>query len=152
MERSTRTLLENLVDYAGLFPPASLAMKDAAHSFAEHRRCEQSWMLARFICPASRLSELGEHIDVLAAASALVDSAVSKTCNVDGSMPWDDFKNLYVQAWERDCKGCTTFNSDGKRMGILLGKEDAVENDSAAKDEPEAACFIDPETGRRECS
>ena len=66
MERSTRALLEHLVDYAGLFPPARLAMKDAAHGYAEHRRCEQSWMLSRFICPASRLSELAEHIDVLA--------------------------------------------------------------------------------------
>lgn len=84
-----------------------------------------------------------EHIDVLAAASALVDSAVSKTCNVDGSMQWESFKGLYEQAWARDCKGATTFNKDGKRAGILLGKED--------KDEPEAVCFIDPSTGRREC-
>jgi ribonucleoside-diphosphate reductase alpha chain len=98
-----------------------------------------------------------EHVDVLAAASALVDSAVSKTCNVDGSMPWEDFKNLYVQAWERDCKGCTTFNSDGKRMGILLGKEDPeetriVQKSSAEPEEPQGACFIDPNTGRRECA
>src|SRR5690606_14647868 len=94
-----------------------------------------------------------EHIDVLAAASALVDSAVSKTCNIDGSMPWDDFKGLYVQAWERGCKGCTTFNKDGKRMGILLGKESPAEEETKVdEDMPEAACFIDPETGRRECA
>lgn len=94
-----------------------------------------------------------EHIDVLAAASALVDSAVSKTCNVDGSMPWDDFKNLYTQAWERECKGCTTFNKDGKRMGILLGKEDKVEVETLVpKEEDTQACFIDFNTGRRECS
>lgn len=85
-----------------------------------------------------------EHIDVLAAAAGLVDSAVSKTCNVDGTTPWDQFKGLYQQAWERGCKGCTTFNKDGERMGILLSNDDK-------KPEPEAACFIDPSTGRREC-
>jgi ribonucleoside-diphosphate reductase alpha chain len=84
-----------------------------------------------------------EHIDVLAAASALVDSAVSKTCNVDGSMPWDDFKDIYRQAWERECKGCTTFNKNGKRIGIILGKEEPDED---------AMCFVDPATGRHECT
>lgn len=88
-----------------------------------------------------------EHIDVLAAASGLVDSAVSKTCNVDGKIPWDDFKGLYQQAWERGCKGCTTFNEDGERMGILLSNADKTQ----PKLEPEATCFIDPSTGRREC-
>ena len=99
-----------------------------------------------------------EHIDVLAAASVLVDSAVSKTCNVDGSMNWDDFKGLYVQAWERGCKGCTTFNKDGKRMGILLGKENPDE--AAPEDEANLetstiigeSCSIDPNTGRRDCA
>lgn len=90
-----------------------------------------------------------EHIDVLAAASNLVDSAVSKTCNVNGSMDWEDFKGLYEQAWERGCKGCTTFNKDGKRAGILLGKEDPDEPQS---EEPEIACFIDPHTGQKECT
>ena len=85
-----------------------------------------------------------EHVDVLAAASALVDSSVSKTCNVNESMSWESFKGLYQQAWERDCKGCTTFNRDGKRMGMLLGKEDPeVESD--------AQCYIDPVSGQRDC-
>lgn len=81
-----------------------------------------------------------EHVAVLKVASQYVDSAVSKTCNVDGSMPWEDFKNIYVDAWQSGCKGCTTFNKDGKRMGILLGKTE------------ESQCSIDPETGRKECS
>lgn len=89
-----------------------------------------------------------EHVDVLAAAQALVDSAVSKTCNVDGSMAWDDFKGLYLSAYERGCKGCTTFNKDGKRMGIMKKKEEP----SAEPTEEGAACFIDPVTGRRECA
>lgn len=63
-----------------------------------------------------------EHVDTLVAAATLVDSAVSKTCNVDGSMPWDDFKGIYERVWEEGGKGCTTFNSDGKRFGIFKRK------------------------------
>jgi ribonucleoside-diphosphate reductase alpha chain len=62
---------------------------------------------------------LQEHVDVLISAAERVDSAVSKTCNVPPNTPWEDFKNVYVQAWERGAKGCTTFNVGGKRMGIL---------------------------------
>lgn len=90
-----------------------------------------------------------EHIDVLAVASKRVDSAVSKTCNVDGRMPRDQFSGLYIQAWERGAKGCTTFNSDGKRAGILMAK---VEEPAKAEEiEEGASCKWDPATGQREC-
>jgi ribonucleoside-diphosphate reductase alpha chain len=86
-----------------------------------------------------------EHVDVLTCAAGLVDSAVSKTCNVSPDMPWDDFKNIYVKAFERGAKGITTFNPGGKRLGIFIAK--------AKKEEAEAAdsCTFDPETGRRSC-
>lgn len=88
-----------------------------------------------------------EHIDVLTVASRNVDSAVSKTCNIDGSMPWEDFKDLYLQAWKAGCKGCTTFNKDGKRMGILLGKTQS----ESAKTTNNASCVIDLQTGQKDC-
>lgn len=89
---------------------------------------------------------VNEHLDVLAAASALVDSAVSKTINMDGHMDWEHFKSIYTKAFERGCKGCTTFNKDGKRMGILLGKDEPEQ----IEDKPEA-CFYDPTTGVKDC-
>jgi hypothetical protein len=55
-----RALLERLIDHAPLFPPAALPMDEA---LAEHRRARESaeaWMLGRFVCPASKLGELGE--------------------------------------------------------------------------------------------
>src|SRR5690606_34299240 len=60
-----------------------------------------------------------EHVDVLVALQRHTDSAVSKTVNMDGSMPFEDFKQLYVDAYLGGAKGCTTFNSDGKRAGIF---------------------------------
>lgn len=102
-----------------------------------------------------------EHVDVLVTAAALVDSAVSKTCNVSPDMPWDDFKNIYVQVYDRGGKGCTTFNPGGKRLGIFVAKaKKAVQEDvdvetmvSAAEAAPEVAesCVFDPSTGRRSC-
>lgn len=86
-----------------------------------------------------------DHVNTLLASQRWIDSAVSKTCNVDGSMPWEDFKNIYMKAYEGGAKGCTTFNADGKRMGILVDKE------AAKKDEDGQACFIDPETGKKTC-
>lgn len=98
-----------------------------------------------------------EHVDTLIVASKLVDSAVSKTCNVPSSISWSDFKNVYVNAYEGGAKGCTTYRMGGKREGILVAKEEktAENQDSALSvttegDTPQA-CYYDPATGRRTC-
>lgn len=52
-------LMRGLVDYAGLFPPAALALDDAVGRYARHRRGPHAWILGRFIVPATRLGELG---------------------------------------------------------------------------------------------
>lgn len=75
-----------------------------------------------------------QHIQVLAVAQTYCDSAVSKTCNVDGKMSWEDFKNIYLRAWRLGAKGCTVFNSDGLR-GAVLTKADTKEDKSADEEE-----------------
>lgn len=97
-----------------------------------------------------------DHMDVLIEAYKHVDSAVSKTCNVDPEMPWNAFKALYQRAWENECKGCTTFNIGGKRMGILKAKEEKRQEQpngevSHYDAETGEACHFDPETGDRSC-
>jgi len=83
-----------------------------------------------------------EHLDVLLVASRYMDSAVSKTCNVGDLVSFDEFKDVYWKAWKGGAKGCTTFRAAGKRSGILV----------AAPEEGEgAACFYDPETGKKTC-
>jgi hypothetical protein len=57
MTRSIQTLMAGLVDYAGLFPPAKLSMRQAVENYARYRISEQEWMLGRFIVPVSRLEE-----------------------------------------------------------------------------------------------
>jgi hypothetical protein len=62
---SARALLAGLVDYAGLFPPAGLAMDAAVAEYARWRRSPEAWMLGRFVAPAARLVELGRAADML---------------------------------------------------------------------------------------
>jgi hypothetical protein len=51
-----RALLEGIVDYAGLFPPAQLGWDEAVAQYREHRRHKHAWMLARFILPEDKLA------------------------------------------------------------------------------------------------
>jgi len=55
-----RALLGALIDHAALFPPASMRMEDAVAEDRAARGGAYGWMLARFVCPASRLGELRE--------------------------------------------------------------------------------------------
>ncbi len=59
MKASLRALLTGVIDYAGLFPPATLPLDEAIRNYARYRTEPESWMLGRFICPAARLAELG---------------------------------------------------------------------------------------------
>ncbi len=51
-------LASELVDYAGLFPPAALSMPDAVGAYASYLESAEAWMLGRFVVPAARLHEL----------------------------------------------------------------------------------------------
>jgi hypothetical protein len=51
-------LLGSLVDFAGLFPPASCSMEEAARRYARYRVSPHAWMLGSFVVPAPRLGEL----------------------------------------------------------------------------------------------
>ena len=57
MTRTVRALMSGLIDYAGLFPPARLAMDAAAEEYERARRSAEAWMLGRF-CAPGRLEEL----------------------------------------------------------------------------------------------
>ncbi|MBP7147296.1 MAG: hypothetical protein KBD01_07105 [Acidobacteria bacterium] len=70
MDASLRALLAGIIDYAGLFPPASLALDPAIRQYAAHRAEPESWMLARFVCPVARLAELDPYREPLFAAGA----------------------------------------------------------------------------------
>lgn len=99
-----------------------------------------------------------EHVEVLNLASYYVDSACSKTCNVGDDVSFDEFKEVYMLAYDGGASGCTTFRAAGKRYGILNASKD----EEVVEEKPEqkedyidenmgAACFFDPQTGRKTC-
>ena len=53
-----RQLLQNIVDYAGLFPPAGLSLPAVVENYRAYTNHENSWMLSRLIVPASKLETL----------------------------------------------------------------------------------------------
>ena len=109
-------------------------------------------------CTANSLSVF-DHVKVLNVASAFVDSACSKTCNVGSDVTWDDFKRVYWEAYKGGASGCTTFRQDGKRYGILnanaaeeVAEEPKEEPDDFINEVEGGACYFDPVTGQRTCS
>src|SRR5271166_5986544 len=58
MYASLRALMTNVIDYAGLFPPAQLPLDQALRNYASYREGPDAWMLGRFVCPAAKLAEL----------------------------------------------------------------------------------------------
>jgi hypothetical protein len=61
-----RTLLDGLIDYAGLFPPAALSMPEAVLNYAAYRTGPDRWALGRFVVTAERLPEFERAADGLA--------------------------------------------------------------------------------------
>ena len=99
-----------------------------------------------------------DHVRVLNLASKYVDSACSKTCNVGDDVTWEQFKDVYMQAYDGGSSGCTTFRASGKRFGILNAStsedaaiETAVEPDAVVDEKEGGACYHDPATGLRTC-
>lgn len=62
-----------------------------------------------------------QHIDVQAAAQKWIDSSISKTANVPADFPYQDFKDIYLYAYERGLKGCSTFRFNPEKFqGVLV--------------------------------
>jgi len=59
-KESVRALLSEIIDYAGLFPPAQLSMAEAVSNYADYKKSEHNWMLGRFVVPVTRLEEFAD--------------------------------------------------------------------------------------------
>lgn len=69
-----------------------------------------------------------EHVDMQAAAQIWVDSSISKTANVPTDYPYEEFKDIYMYAYEKGLKGCTTFRFNPEAFQGVLVKEDDLKN------------------------
>ena len=69
-----------------------------------------------------------QHVDIQAAAQKWIDSSISKTANVPTDYPYEEFKDIYLYAYEQDLKGCTTFRFNPEAFQGVLVKEKDLEN------------------------
>jgi ribonucleoside-diphosphate reductase alpha chain len=67
-----------------------------------------------------------DHMRMIAAVQPYIDAAVSKTVNVPEDYPFDDFRDLYLQAWKAGLKGITTY-----RPNQVIGEVLSVRKDGA---------------------
>lgn len=98
---SLQTLLSEVLDYAGLFPPADLSLRRALKNYAEYREEQEAWMLSRFVLPVRRLSDLGSHRSLLK-KGAPYDLSVLGTGGAT--------VRTFVEAFERDLDAIEAFD------------------------------------------
>jgi ribonucleoside-diphosphate reductase alpha chain len=82
-----------------------------------------------------------DHMQMIAAVQPYVDAAISKTVNVPEDYPFEEFKNLYLQAWHAGLKGITTYRPNNVIGSVLEVKKETAQSHNAApqdlKDDPD---------------
>ena len=89
---AAEALLSRIVDYAGLFPPASLDMEAAVRNYQQYLRGDYAWMLGNFVLPASRLTEFGEAFNIICCGEQEQPWTLSVVCS--GDYPPADLKAM----------------------------------------------------------
>ena len=82
-----------------------------------------------------------DHVRMQATVQKFVDSAVSKTINVAEGIPFDSFKDVYFEAYDSGCKGCTTYRPNDVTGAVLKADTQDDPADSQVElplDEPQA--------------
>jgi hypothetical protein len=118
-----RALVAELVDYAGLFPPAQLGMAEAMDTYAEYLRGPHAWVLGRFVVPLARIPEFEEH-----AARLLPRGKASPPWRLAG-LAGDDLKADVQGALEFNCR-----HWEGSEVGHAV--IDTIETRLSAGAEP----------------
>lgn len=73
-----------------------------------------------------------DHVKMQAAAQKWIDSSISKTINCPEDIDFDEFKDVYMMAWEMGCKGCTTYRPNDVTGSVLSVKEDSGADEGGA--------------------
>lgn len=105
-----RAAFQEIVDYAGLFPPASCSMEDAVQNYDSYLRSADRWMLGRFVVAASRLEELGAAV-------------AARDMHVDPAEPWRLSAVMGAHV-PNEMARITAFHREWQRRGVVV---DAVE-------------------------
>ncbi|MBT3332837.1 MAG: adenosylcobalamin-dependent ribonucleoside-diphosphate reductase, partial [Rhodospirillaceae bacterium] len=87
-----------------------------------------------------------DHVAMQAAVQKYIDASISKTINLPEDISFDAFKDVYMQAYDQGCKGCTTYRPN-EVTGAVLEAGEAKK--SAPVAEPELP-LVQPEVKPRD--
>jgi len=77
-----------------------------------------------------------DHMKMVAAVAPFIDTSISKTVNVPADYPYEDFKDLYTEAWKAGLKGLATY-----RPNSVLGSVLSVTPEKKAEEQPQDFVF-----------
>jgi len=105
------------------------------HAYRLFRRLKgENAPLPDYFVDAQTLSP-GDHVVMQAAVQKYVDSSISKTINVPAEISFEAFKDVYVQAYELGCKGCTTYRPNEITGAVLEVRKGEQEKPQARQAE-----------------
>jgi ribonucleoside-diphosphate reductase alpha chain len=104
-----------------------LAYKSMINPEAQPYTDNPDHQLPDYFITADDISPI-QHVDIQAAAQKWIDSSISKTANVPTDYPYEEFKDIYLYAYEKGLKGCTTFRFNPEAFQGVLVKDEDLEN------------------------
>ncbi len=114
------------------------SVEDYAWRLYKHRGGDVS-ALPDYFVTALEISAKA-HADMVAAVAPYVDTSISKTVNVPADYPYEDFQDLYMQAWKSGLKGLATY-----RPNSVLGSVLSVSSEPAKTETPAAVDAKSPQ-------
>ena len=81
-----------------------------------------------------------DHMKMVAAVAPFIDTSISKTVNVPADYPYDDFKNLYTEAWKAGLKGLATYRPNSV-LGSVLSVTPEVKKAETIEEQPQDFVF-----------
>ncbi|GIK97370.1 MAG: intein-containing adenosylcobalamin-dependent ribonucleoside-diphosphate reductase [Alphaproteobacteria bacterium] len=111
-----------------LMPDGTRASEEVSdHAYRLFRRLKgEATPLPDYFIDAQKLAP-SDHVVMQAAVQKYVDSSISKTINCPADLTFEAFKDVYLQAYELGCKGCTTYRPNEVTGAVLEVKPDAAE-------------------------
>lgn len=108
------------------------AMRRFRQQFGDSAEVPDSFVDAQHLEP-------GAHLVMQATVQKFIDSSVSKTINLPEQISFDAFKDVYLQAYEMGCKGCTTYRPNPTTGAVLEPLAAAEPDTDAAETQPGAS-------------
>ncbi|MFM2041851.1 MAG: hypothetical protein RLY86_427 [Pseudomonadota bacterium] len=100
--------------------------------FGDHAPLTDAFVDAQGLDPSA-------HVVMQAAAQKYIDSSISKTINCPEDLPFAVFKDVYLQAYELGCKGCTTYRPNPVTGSVLTVRKEGAAAETATVPVPEQA-------------